>query len=167
MRTVIGCLFAFIVFVVTAQSGFAQEAKPILKIEARLFESPTGKFSEDVLAPDAAGLGNVIIGENASSSTMVTVRIDATPPLPANAKLRLVAKETPTRNAIGNTRVKLRQLLDSTVTVPSTAAGNRTTYVGFWLPQTGCMPVALKAYLSAGGSGSVSASATLDFICYE
>ncbi|QND54784.1 hypothetical protein HB779_23035 (plasmid) [Phyllobacterium sp. 628] len=164
MRTLVACLFALVVF--AASPGFAQDAKPVLKIEARLFESPTGTFSEDRLAPNAAGLGNVIIGEKASSSAIVIIRIDATAPLPTNARLRLVAKETSASKATGSPRVKLRKLLDSTVALPS-SAWNRTTYVGFWLPDVGCMPVALKANLMAGGAGSASASATLGFTCYE
>lgn len=166
MKTTVGCLFALVAL--SAPPGLAQDATPLLKIEARLFESPTGKFSDDVLAPDAPGLGNVIIGEKASSSTFVTVRIDATPPLPMDAKLRLVAQETPPSEvAGGGAPLELRQLLDSTVVVPPTAAGNKTTYVGFWLPETGCTPVALKADLAAGDAGSASAEATLNFICYE
>lgn len=159
------CFFTFVVF--AAPPAFAQDVKPALKIEARLFHSRTGFFSEDVLAPDAPGLGNVIIGENASSSAIVIVRINTTPALPTNTKLRLVAKETSTNKTTANARVKLRKLLDSTVTVPSTAADNTPVYIGFWLSDVGCMQVALKANLTTAGAVSATASATLDFLCYE
>jgi hypothetical protein len=165
MKSLLGCCAGLAAFLLVGTAAYAEDAGPRLTIEARLFGSTTGKLSENVLAPDGPELGNVVMGENASTSTFVVVHIAAEPPLQAGAKIRLLAVETPGEGqpapAPGGA------LLDSAVDVPATAAGNKDTYVGFWLADTGCTPIALKAELLVAEAPTASADATLDFTCHE
>lgn len=162
----LGCCAGLAVSLLVGTAAWADDAAPRLTIEARLFGSTTGQLSENVLGPDGPELGNVVMGENASTSTFVTVHITAEPPLPAGAKVRLLAVELASEGQT-ETSPSGGALLDSAVDVPPTAAGNKDTYVGFWLADTGCTPIALKAELVAPEAPTASADATLDFTCHE
>lgn len=147
----------------------ADEPTAALTIEAKLFGSKTGTFSKDVLGPDAPPLGNVIIGEDASTSTFVTVRVETKTPLSMEATVSLVADELPPSVAVQEPQdpaAPLRKLLDKNISVPSTAATG-SFYVGFWLEDTGCTPIRLTAGLKSPGAADVTTSADLNFACYE
>lgn len=157
LKPLAGC-WAIVATCVAPVASVAQGA-PSLAIEARLFESATGRLSDDVLAPGGRPLGNVVMGEQASTSTLVVVRVVSEGPLPVEARLRLVANETSKAGA--------RTLLDSIVPVPPQAASGVAAYVGFWLADTGCAPIALRAELLAPEAPTVSRDAALGFTCNE
>lgn len=143
--------------------AWSQQSGPSLTIEARLFGGRTGKFSDNVLAPDGPVLGNVVMGEDASTSTFVTVRIG--PGVRPGAKVRLVAREHQRPRADGAPGTGSRKILDQTVAIAG--ASDAASYVGFWLAGTGCAPVTLTAYLQVSGLDTVSSRATLGFVCNE
>lgn len=134
---------------------------PQLKIEARLFGSKTGKLSADVLGADGPPLGNVVMGDDASTSTFVVVHVAGPPLLPPETTVRLVAQEAPADGAPAKT------ILDQQTQVTAAAASKSDFYVGFWLPDTGCAPIKLEAALQTGGQADATATANLDFTCNE
>lgn len=145
-----------------AAAAHAQQAPQVSGFQAFLFNSETGTLSPDILATDES-LGNVPAGPFASVSTFIVVKIDfgAKQPVPANAQVRLVAKEAATPQAGTATRV----ILDRKAKLGPVATDG-TTHVGFWLGDTGCRNITLRATLTAG-VGSVSKDTALPFTCYE
>lgn len=143
----------------------AEEPAPVLSIEARLFVSRTGQFSDDVLGPNGRGLGNVVIGPEASTATFVVVRVAGPAPLPAGSRVRLVATEEPSR-LHGRRRGGPRVILDQSARLPSAAAADGSIFVGFWLADTGCTPIRLNATVTRS-SRRAAAEAWLGFLCYE
>jgi len=131
----------------------------IAGFQARLFNSRTGALSADVLAGQVE-LGNVPAGELASVSTLVVVDVDFGEglPVPQKARVRLVATEVGRRGPN-------RQLLDSTER-PGPVAKDGTTHIAFWLPNTGCKTVTLRATL-LGASQRSTKTQTIPFACYE
>ncbi len=148
-----------------AAGAFAQAQPTIDGIEARLFNSKTGNFSENILAAGSPELGNVPSGEFASVSTFIIVKVAFGPKAakPANATVRLAASEGPTQPFASKQARK--PLLNAVSKLgPVDADGN--TYVGFWLNSTGCRSVQLKVTLTAFGK-TATAAETLPFACYE
>ena len=146
----------------------AQSSIKIAAFQAYLFNSKTGQLSQDVLAKGAPELGNVPSGAFASVSALVVVRVAIGPqaPVPRKAQIRLVAVESgslPLAAKQGNTPDRI--ILDKTSALgPVNDQG--AAYVGFWLTQTGCHAIKLKA--SVVGSGeSISLASDLPFVCYE
>ncbi|MES2057435.1 MAG: hypothetical protein V4564_15990 [Pseudomonadota bacterium] len=141
----------------------AGPAPQIAGFQAFLFNSRTGALSPDVLAAGTP-LGNVPAGDQASVSTLVVVRVDfgKDMPIPDAAQVRLVASEAGPR-----TRGKpvARILLDRTSKIGPVAADG-TTHIGFWLADTGCRTITLKATLLNGKAGATRDS-ELPFACYE
>lgn len=135
--------------------------------QALLFNSKTGAFSADVLAKEGPELGNVPSGEMASLSTfiLVKVQIAKNAPIPANARVRLLATESgSTPFAAQRTKQRDRIILDQTEKLgPISSEG--ITYVGFWLPNTGCRSISLKASLV--GVEAPPITEVLPFACYE
>lgn len=146
-------------------SSGAAAAEPTLSIEARLFGAKTGRFSKNVLAPDPPRLGDVISGENASTSTFVIVRVASDQPLAKTARVRLVANGASRADGQRRPGFATGRLLDSAVFLPPVGPGTIETHVGFWLPDTGCLPIALKAELLDPPRRPVSAAARLEFRC--
>lgn len=146
----------------------AQEQPKISDIQARAFESRTGDFSADLLSTGRADLGNMPIGETASVSTFVIVKVDfgKDSPIPEKAGVRLVATESGSMPfSIKRKRQADKIILDSTNAV-GLADANGTTYVGFWLMKTGCQSIKLTATLT-GVSKKSSKTEILAFTCYE
>ena len=142
----------------------AEAPAPALTIEARLFVHSTGQFSENVLAPDARPLGNIVIGHEPSSATLVIVRVADWRQWPGPARVRLIATERPLRHQ----RPGRRTLLDQSLPLPySGEAPGQPAFVGFWLSGTGCVPIRLRATLAAAGAAHSAREALLDFRCYE
>ncbi len=134
----------------------------VTAIQAHLLLTKTGQLSPDVLGPSAPSLGNVIAGDNASTSTLVKVKVSLADPkrLPQQATLRLVATEQGKRGA--------RVVLDQSSRVgPFSADG--VSYVGFWLPNTGCTSISLRASVAAAKQAAQSAALTavIPFACNE
>lgn len=136
----------------------AAETARIAGFQAFLFNSGTGAFSPDVIKNQIA-LGNIVASEYDSVSTFVVVDIDSgsDAPLPDTARLRLTATEAGEKGA--------HVVLDSTQQ-PKTTGNPGVTHIGFWLADTGCAVVALRATLTANGKATAKTT-TLDFHCYE
>jgi hypothetical protein len=127
-------------------------------IQAHLLLTKTGQLSPDVLGT-AAALNNVVAGENASTSTLVKVKLSLADPkrLPQQATVRLVATERGKRGA--------RVVLDQSSRVgPFSAEG--VSYVGFWLANTGCASISLRATVTAAKQSS-ALSSVIPFTCNE
>jgi len=120
-----------------------------------------------VLAKGAPQLGNVPIGEFASVSTLVVVRVELGPeaPVPEKMLIRLIALESGSKPlAVKNGKARDRIILDKSVSLgPVNDKG--TSYAGFWLDNTRCNTITLKATL--GGSAAAPLTGTLPFTCYE
>ena len=136
--------------------------------QALLFNSRTGTFSTDILGKNRLELGNVPIGEFASVSTFVTVKVNVGrgAPVPKTLRLRLVATESGSMPfAAAQTERRDRVILDQTAVLgPVNADG--LTHTGFWLSNTGCHSIALKASL-VGIPASRPITEVLPFVCYE
>jgi hypothetical protein len=166
MNKVILCLLAFsLMFAVPAA---AEGTVRLGGFKAYLFSSKTGVMSADMLAKQAPQMGNVPSGEFASVSTFVTVRVDLDrlAPFPHGVQVRLLATESgampfSSSPAKGGDRI----ILNSVSTLgPANAEG--MTYVGFWLANTGCRSIGLKAFL-VGVKDALPISEVLPFACYE
>ena len=140
----------------------------IAAFKAYLFSSKTGVLSADMLAKGAPEMGNIPSGDFASVSTFITVKVDLDhqAPIPQGLQIRLLATESgampfSSRRAKASDRI----ILNSTSALgPANAEGS--TYVGFWLPNTGCRSISLKAYL-VGVKNAPPLSEVLPFTCYE
>jgi hypothetical protein len=136
--------------------------------QAYLFNSKTGQLSQDMLAKGASELGNVLIGEFASVSTLVVVRVElgAQAPVPHKAQIRLVALESDSMPFAAKSRkTSDRTILDRTSNLgPVNDKGG--TYVGFWLDNTGCHTITLKAFV-VGVRDAAPLTGVLPFTCYE
>ena len=139
-------------------SAQADATAQIAGFQAFLFNSGTGTFSPDVIKNQIA-LGNVVASQYDSVSTFVVVDVDSgsDTPLPNTARLRLTATEAGKKGT--------RVLLDSTQR-PKTTGNPGLTHIGFWLADTGCAAITLRATLTANGK-VIAKMATLDFHCYE
>ena len=153
---------------VLSTSAVAQNTTRIAGFQAHLFYSKTGTLSDDMLAKGAPEMGNVPFGELASVSTFIVVKIELgkDTPIPQNAQVRLVATESGSMPfAAKSQKESNRIILDSTSRLgPANTDSN--TYVGFWLPSTGCKTISLKAYL-LGLKDKPSLTGLLPFACYE
>ena len=132
------------------------ESDPVVSIRALLFNNRTGTFSEDVIA-DTSRVGNVPAGDYASTSTLIVVRVafarDRDYP---SARVRLVA-------TAGERRPRV--VLDRTVRIGAIGA-DKATHVGFWLTDTGCVPLKLVATLTTPGP-TATGRAAVPFTCNE
>lgn len=144
------------------------QGAPSIAIEARLFGSKTGRLSDNVLAPGGPALGNVIIGDDPSTATFVTVRVGSSAPLGEGARVRLVAREIdrPQDGARGGRR-RPSVVYDRSVARPLVKEGETGAYVGFLVEPTGCAPIDLTAELLDPPRPKASMTARLDFRCYE
>ncbi len=97
-------------------------------------------------------LNNVITGDNASTSTLVKVKLALADVkrLPQQVTVRLVATERGKRGA--------RVVLDQSSRVgPFSADG--VSYVGFWLANTGCASISLRATVTVAKQTAAHAQA--------
>lgn len=149
-------------------SAIAQDSARIAGFQAYLFNSRTGELSADMLAKTAPEMGNVPSGKFASVSTLVVVRIEfgKHASIPDRAQVRLIATESGSMPFAANrTKIRSRVILDHTSRLgPVSAEG--TTHVGFWLADTGCRSIGLKASM-VGVSNAASSTSVLPFACYE
>jgi hypothetical protein len=154
-----------ILFATAAES---QSRPRLAGFEAYLFNSKTGRLSQDMLANGAPELGNVRSSEFASVSTLVVVRIElgAEAPVPEKMQIRLTAIEAGSTPFAGkNGKAGDRTLLDKTSTLgPVNEKG--ISYVGFWLDGTGCRTITLRASI-VGAVDASPITRVLPFACYE
>ena len=146
----------------SAAGAAGRPAPALAGFQAFLFNSVTGSLSKNVIGSESE-LGNVPASGFASVSTLIVVRIafgrDAS--VPAHTTVRLIATEggTPGRKAAA------KVVLDRTARL-GPVGPDGTTNVGFWLDDTGCKPISLRALLSSGRVVSTKES-VLPFSCYE
>jgi hypothetical protein len=146
----------------------SESAVRLAGFQAYLFNSKTGQLSQDILTKGAPELGNVPIGEFASVSTLVVVKVElgAQAPVPEKAQIRLVALQggsLPFAAKDGKNRD--RTILDRTTNLgPVNDTG--ASYIGFWLDNTGCHTITLKAFV-VGVRDAVPLTGVLPFTCYE
>lgn len=158
-RALLTCLAALLMSPVFAAADDAAK----LSVQAKLFYSKSGSFSADMLAPGGPELGNVVIRDDPSTSSLVIVAItlNDAQELPFNSRVRLIAREPASK------RARSRVVLDRVVTLAGGRKGG-VTHVGFWLPDIGCRPVELQATLSAAQlPKAIATKATLPFVCNE
>ena len=148
-----------------ATVGYASEPDPnaTINLHAMLFYAGSGTLSSDILVPGGAELGNVVAGENPSTSTLVIAEISLAPDqvLSSDSYVEIAAEENT------NSDVDGRVLLERSVTLGAVTRGGKT-HIGFWLQDTGCAPVELRATLR-GNKHLLLAStkATIPFVCNE
>lgn len=151
-----------------SMSVIAQHSRQIAGFQAFLFNSQTGALSGDMLAKGAPEMGNVPSGEFASVATLVVVKIEfgKEAAIPEKAQVRLVATESGSMPfAVNRTNTGDRVILNKTSGLgPISPEG--ATYVGFWLADTGCRTISLKASL-IGVKDAASLTGVLPFACYE
>ena len=141
-----------------AQQGIMADRYVITKLQAKLYYSNRGTFSQNILDNPNITLWNVIIGEGsvggASENTLVQVVVAGQPESFAKGLAVQLTAKTPTRT-----------LLDrrSNVGVMNT---NGRYYAGFWLYGTGCEPVELTVKLVGEGGGQ-TVTKTIPFECGE
>lgn len=147
-----------VAFVMTGAAAFAEgpmTAPSITGIKAQLFHDNKGTLSEDFLAKPDQELFNVIIGENASNATLVTVEVSGKN-LPQQAyrvevvatgdKGKVVAR-TSREIAIYDAKTKF--------------------YAPLLIDDTGCRPIKVTAKLMGKGVKAKPMTKTLDFVCGE
>ena len=141
----------------------ASEYPKVTGFSAYLLNSQTGQLSRDVIEHNDA-LGNVPASNEFSSvSTLVVVHVNLGP---ENTKKGQVQLEVTGGGAtFGLRRPISRKLLNHTSQMgPSAKDG--TTHVGFWLDDTGCETLTLKA-TAIVGTKRASKEGTVGFACYE
>lgn len=161
--------FASLWFAFLASSpALAQDAPKIAGFEAHLFNSKTGLLSANMLAKQAPQFGNVPAGELASVSALIVVKVEfgKESAIPPDARARLIATEGGVMPfAEKSKKESQRVILDSTVRLgPVNADGS--TYVGFWLANTGCKTISIRASL-LGMKAKPTLTEILPFTCYE
>ncbi|HEX7766174.1 MAG TPA: hypothetical protein VF443_05635 [Nitrospira sp.] len=141
-------------FLPSAVVGAQRPVAPfsITALKAMLFFGQTGTFSADLLGPSAPKLQNVATGEGQSTATLVLVEITGQPDSYAPSR-----KITLTATAQG------RVLISRTVAL-GRPGNDRKFYAGFWIYDTGCVPVVLDARL-IGQSPNATLRKTLNFKC--
>lgn len=121
----------------------AQQGMPFVTIEARLFKTDSGTFSEDFLnlaAPAIADAGP------AREQLLVSVRASSMRG-PRWTMVRLVAR-SPNFAVYGPTVPGTeRTVFDGKVETPQAASTHETTYSGFWISRVDCNPLELTAQL--------------------
>jgi hypothetical protein len=140
----------------------------LVRFKAQLFNRDTGALSVDVLDRSASGIDliNVVAGPLASSSTLVSLEIGAPTNniLPSGTRVRVTAIEMP-RNLSRTAKPVRITLLNEIVRTSRVSQGART-FIGFWLPRTGCAQVELTAeFIDIKAAPKLKA--TVPFVCQE
>lgn len=156
-------------FVLLSSHGFSQSDPNPLTLHAYLFYNKTGQLSKDILAKDGPELGNTVT-ESTSTFVVVEVRSEiGQKSIPSKTQIRLIATQGGNSAVVSDTTKKQpphpdKVLLDK---VNRIGPGGETgvTYVGFWLPDTGCASITLKASIVSAKTSPQTA--VLGFACYE
>jgi len=160
-------LFGFTAWLTICGYAQAPSALKLDRLQAFLFNTKTGEFSADILHAPRPELGNVPVGPLASNATFVSVKVfvgDA--PRPKTLRIRLTATEAGTAKfAEKQAAQKSRVLLDRSAPL-GTVNAEGFTYAGFWISDTGCREIHLKAQIT-GGTPIPPISDVLPFTCYE
>ncbi len=162
------CLFVFFT-AFCAVAANAAEPIATVSLQAKLFNAKSGTFSTDILAAGAAELFNVVARDDPSSASFVIVSVALADSklVPSDSRVRLVAREPVARSATSGKSAPARTLLDQTAKLGAISKGG-VTHLGFWLPDTGCRPVQLKATLTVARQPIIiSADSVIPFVCGE
>lgn len=135
-------------------AGLQRPAPPlrISSLKAMLFYSQTGAFSADLFGPSAPTLHNVRTGVGQAMATLVVIEITGPPDTYA-----------PTRKISFAATAGRRALLTKTLDVGLLGEAGKF-HVAFWLDDTGCTPVVLKARI-VGQSDDTAVEKTINFKC--
>lgn len=146
----------------------AQDAPRISGFQVNFFNSKTGSFSGDMLSKEASEMGNVPSGEFASVSVFVAVKVDLgrQAPVPEKMQVRLLATESGAMPFAAKRIKPVKSIILNSTSKLGPVNADGSTFVGFWLPKTGCQTIVLEASLVGAKPGN-SMSATLPFACYE
>jgi hypothetical protein len=145
-------------FAVTSAAALAEgplTAPTITGMKAQLFRDNQGTFGEDFLALPDQNLFNVIIGEDASSATLVTVEVSGKNLPLGDYKVEIVA-----------TGEKGKVVAKSTQEVTIYDAKTKF-YAPVLINDTGCRPIKVTAKLAGKGLKAKPMTKTLDFLCGE
>jgi hypothetical protein len=142
-----------------AQSSTAPGAFTITAVQAKLYFPRTGTFSDDLLVAKDLELWNTVIGagwaKQPSNATLVLVEVTGKPgAYPRSLSIELVV----TGDSDGSTKLRRR------VDVSSSPTGKRQE--GFWIYDTGCEPLSLRARLIGQGA-SPTVKRQIPFRCGE
>jgi hypothetical protein len=124
----------------------------IAALKAMLFYGQTGTFSADLFGPSAPALQNVGTGEGQAIATLVVVEIAGRSDSYAPARKVALA-------ATAGGRV----LLSRSVGI-GRPDENGKFHVGFWLYDTACVPVVIRARITGQVEDAI-AQKTLNFRC--
>ena len=137
-------------------TAIAAEAPKIVAIHAQLYHEGSGKLSqEDLLAPDAPGMWNTIIGENASNFTLVTVEVQGKDVEVGAVKVQIVARGYKRR--IAGQRTIDVSLYDA----------KTKFFAPLWLYDTGCDEIEVSARLIGKGVAKTTVKKVIPFKCGE
>jgi len=153
----LACALILFAGLLAGASSQAAEYPKVSGFSAYLLNSETGQLSGDMIGREHE-LGNVPAGPLASTSTLVVVHIALGPKSILAGQVRL--EVTARRHG------SARRVLLNRVSRLGPIAKDGTTHAGFWLSETGCEKLEMKATLTVG-SERTSAQGELPFNCYE
>ncbi|MDH5180169.1 MAG: hypothetical protein OEZ39_16040 [Gammaproteobacteria bacterium] len=168
MRLFISGIFLLPVTMQLQTVNAATGSQPVITdIQAKLFYSSSGTFSEDVLKGTDFILWNVVIGEGSakgsSRETLVIIEVSSTPDavhpgrsLEFRATYQVGEVSPDGKPRMRNVRVEGRRKFD-------TFGKSGKKYFGFWLAETGCVPVQIQAKINGGKMTKVK----IPFACGE
>lgn len=154
-----------------SRQGAAGGELHIAAVQAKLFFSQTGTFSEDVLANPDFALWNTPVGEGSaeapSNSTFIVVVIEVGAPRTEEHKRRLHFTASYKYGSVTESNaIKVENIqIQQTRAIGSFGKDGRS-YVGFWLHDTGCEPVNLTAEITGQAPVKV-VKKRIDFKCGE
>ena len=151
-------------------TGSSQRAQRfnVVALKAMLFYEDKGTFSEDVTDEDNGNyyppkLWNTPIHyENRSSSVLVTVEVAGDPEAQPERKLELIARYVPLGK--GTREIVVRKVVS--ISIPTKLNEKDSFHAGFWLYDTGCDPVRLRARI-IGARETSTMKRVIKFDCGE
>ncbi len=149
-------LAAIFTAALAASSAVAAETPKIVAIHAQLYHEGSGKLSaEDLLAPDAPGMWNTIIGENASNFTLVTVEVQGKDVPVGAVKVQITA------------RGYKRKIVGQHTSDVSIYDAKTKFLAPLFLYDTGCDEIEVSARLIGKGVATTAVKKVIPFKCGE
>ena len=154
-----------------ARQGGSGGALHVAAVQAKLFFSETGTFSEDILANPDFTLWNTPVGEGSagapSNSTFVIVVVEGGTPGTVEHK-RSVRFTASYKYGFVTERgtAEVQKIQIQTTNAIGSFGKDGKSHVGFWLHDTGCVPVDLTAEITGQPLDKVIKK-RIDFKCGE